>query len=77
MSFKISNNYYEQAKGLFIGSPASPCFAEIFVQRIEETSIYIMVKAPRIWLRKVNDTFTVSKYKKEETIAELNKIQGK
>ena len=77
MSFKISNNYYEQAEGLFIGSPASPCFAEIFIQRIEETSIYKMVNAPRIWLRKVDDTFTVSKYKKEETIAELNKIHGK
>ena len=77
MPFKVSNNYYEQADGLFIGSPASPCFAEIFIQRIEETSVYTMVNAPRIWLRKVDDTFTVSKYKKDETLAELNKIHEK
>ena len=77
MSFRIKNKFYNQADGLFIGSPASPCFAEIYVQRIEEASIYTMLHAPRIWLRKVDDTFTVTKYTTEQTLNELNEIHEK
>ena len=51
---------HDQADGLFIGSPASPAYAELFVQRIEEHHVYQMIHAPRIWLRKVDDTFTIS-----------------
>ncbi|XP_057305306.1 uncharacterized protein LOC130642235 [Hydractinia symbiolongicarpus] len=77
MTFKIGNKFYNQADGLFIGSPASPCFAEIYIQRIEENSIYSMLHAPRIWLRKVDDTFTVTKHKTEDTLNELNNIHSK
>ncbi|XP_057308243.1 uncharacterized protein LOC130646122 [Hydractinia symbiolongicarpus] len=66
MTFKIGNKFYNQADGLFIGSPASPCFAEIYIQRIVENSIYSMLHAPRIWLRKVEDTFTVKFTGEEE-----------
>ena len=77
MTFKISGKYYVQSDGLFIGSPASPCFAELFIQRIEEINIYKLTHAPRIWLRKVDDTFTITKHKSEDTLAELNGINGK
>ena len=60
MTFRMGNQYYDQADGLFIGSPASPAYAELFVQRIEEHHVYQMIHAPRIWLRKVDDTFTIS-----------------
>ena len=77
MTFKISGKYYVQSDGLFIGSPASPCFAELFIQRMEEINIYKLTHAPRIWLRKVDDTFTITKHKSEDTLAELNGINGK
>ncbi|XP_057308242.1 uncharacterized protein LOC130646121 [Hydractinia symbiolongicarpus] len=77
MTFKIGNKFYNQADGLFMGSPASPCFAEIYIQRIEENSIYSMLHASRIWLRKVDDTFTVTKHKTEDTLNELNNIYSK
>ena len=76
-NFKIQNNYYEQKDGLFIGSPTSPAFAEIYIQRLEEISIYRMIHAPRLWLRKVDDTFTITKSNIEDTLMELNKIHPK
>ena len=48
MTFKMNNKFYEQAADLFIGSPSSPCFAEIYIQRCEEISVYNMIHAPRI-----------------------------
>ena len=36
MSFTINQKYYNQNQGLFIGAPTSPCFAEIYIQRVEE-----------------------------------------
>ena len=75
-SFQINGKFYKQAEGLFIGSPASPAFAEIFVQRLEEISIYTMIHAPRVWLRKVDDTFVISKHSIQSTLNELNKINN-
>ena len=77
MTFEINNEFYDQADGLFIGSPCSSCFAEIFIQRLEEVSIYNMIHAPRLWLRKVDDTFTISKHSMDETLKELNTIHPK
>ena len=74
MTFQIDGKFYEQAEGLFIGSPASPCFAELFIQRLEEVNIYKMIHTPRLWLRKVDDTFTISKYNMDPTLKELNQI---
>ena len=68
MSFRIGNKYYEQADGLFIGSPASPCFAELFIQRGEQVSVYTMLHAPRIWIRKVDDTFTINNHETNDTL---------
>ncbi|XP_066925562.1 uncharacterized protein [Clytia hemisphaerica] len=70
----MGNKYYDQADGLFIGSPASPSYAELFVQRIEEHHVYQMIHAPRIWLRKVDDTFTISRHAINDTLSELNAI---
>ena len=74
MSFRIRNKYYEQADCLFIGSPESPCFAELFIQRVEEVSVYTMLHAPRIWICKVDDTFTINNHETNDTLTELNQI---
>ena len=77
MSFSCNNQYYDQKDGLFIGSPTSPAFAELYVQRVEEIHVYRMIHAPRIWFRKVDDTFVITKYDKIETINELNSFNNK
>ena len=57
--FTINCKYYNQNRGLFIGVPTSPCFAEIYIQRVEE-NIYTMLIVPPLWYRKVNDTFAIT-----------------
>ena len=73
MSFSCNNQYYEQKDGLFIGSPTSPAFAELYIERVEEIHVYRMIHAPWLWLRKVDDTFAITKYDKTEALDELNK----
>ena len=72
ISFSCNGQYFDQKDGLFIGLPTSPAFAELYIHRVEEIHAYIM-----IWLRKVDDTFVVTKYSKIETLDELNKFNCK
>ena len=74
MSFTIDQKYYNQKQGLFIGAPTSPCFAEISIQRVEENHVYTMLNAPRLWYRKVDDTFAITSHDLEEALQKLNDI---
>ena len=76
-TFEINNKFYKQLDGLFIGSPASPIFAELYIQKLEEDYIYKLNHLPRVWLRKVDDTFTITKYSIQDTLKELNNINNK
>ena len=58
----------DQKQGLFIGAPTSACFAEIYIQRVEENHVYTMLNAPRPWYRKVDDTFAITSHDFEETL---------
>ena len=40
MSFSCNSQYFDQNDGLFIGSPTSPAFAELYIQRVEEIHVY-------------------------------------
>ena len=77
MSFNIDQKYYNQNQGLFIGAPISPCFAEIYIQRVEENHIYTMLNAPRLWYRKVDNTFTITSHDLGQTLQKLNDIDQK
>ena len=55
----------------------SPAFAELYIQRVEEIHVYRMIHTSRLWLRKVEDTFVITKYDKIETLHELNKFNCK
>ena len=77
MSFSCNSQYYDQKDGLFIGSPTSPAYAELYVQRVEEIHVYRMIHAPKLWVRKVDDTFVITKYDKIETLNELNSFNNK
>ena len=43
MSFSCNGQYYDQKDGLFIGSPMSPAFAELYIQRAEKIHVYRMI----------------------------------
>ena len=77
MPFFCNGQYFDQKDGLFIGSPTSPAFAELYIQRVEEIHVYRMIHAPRLWLKKVDHTFVITKYDKLGTLHELNKFNWK
>ena len=45
MSVTVDQKYYNQRQGLFIGAPTSPCFAETYIQRVEENHVYTIFNA--------------------------------
>ena len=74
MSFTIDQKYYNQKQGLFLGAPTSPCFTEIYIQRVKKNHIYTMLNAPRLWYRKVDDTIAITSHDLWETLQKLNDI---
>ena len=74
MSFTTDQKYYNQKQGLFIGAPISPCFAEIYIQRVKENHIYTMLNAPRLWYRKTDDTIAITLHDLGESLQKLNDI---
>ena len=71
MSFSCDGQYFNQKDGLFIGSPTSPAFAQLYIQRVEEIHVYRMIHTPRLWLRKVDDTFVITNMTKEKHLMNL------
>ena len=74
MSFTIDQKYYNQKQDLFKGAPCSPCFGQIYIQRVEENHIYAILNNPRLWYRKVDDTFAITSHDLGETLKKLNDI---
>ena len=52
MYFSCNSQCYDQKDGLFIGSPTSPAYAELYVQRVEEIHVYRMIHAQSYGLEK-------------------------
>ena len=77
MSFSCNGQCFDQKDGLFIVSPTSLAFAELYIQRFEEIHVYRMIHTPRLLLRKADDTFVITKYDKIETLHEFNKFNCK
>ena len=71
MSFTIDQKYYNQKQGFFIGAPTSPCFTKIYIQRVSEKHFSTMLNAPRLWYRKVDDTFAITSHDLGETLQKL------
>ena len=74
MQSNILQKYCNQKQGLFIGARTSPCFAEIYIQRVEENHVYTMLNTLRLWYRRVDDTFAITSHDLEETLQMLNDI---
>ena len=74
MYFRVEDRYFEQKDGLFIGSPSSPPFGELYLQKLEREYIFSKPEPPKLWLRKVDDTFVVTKQDPQIMLSELNNI---
>ena len=57
--FQYNGKHYKQLHGTAMGSPASVVVAEIAMQNIEEQALSTYTKTLPLWLRYVDDTFTV------------------
>ena len=57
--FEFDGEFYEQLKGAPMGSPISGFIAEVIMQRLERTILPTL--EPKIWVRYVDDTFTIIK----------------
>ena len=77
MSFSCNNQYYVRKDELFIRSPSSPTFVELYIQRVEEIHVYRMIHTPRLWLRMIDVTFVITRYDKVETHDEITKFSCK
>ena len=62
-----------QSKARFINRwRNSPCFAEIYIQIVEENHIYTMLNASRLWYRKVDITFAIASHDLGEKLQKWN-----
>ena len=57
----VEGNHFEQKYGLFIGSPFSPPFMELYLQKLERECTFSQNRNPsKLWLRKVDVTKELS-----------------
>ena len=71
MSISCNYQYYDHKNRLFTGSPTILAFAELYIQRVEEIHVYRMIHTPCLWLRKIDDTFCITKYDKKKHLINL------
>ncbi len=57
--FLYNNKFYQQSQGAAMGSPLSPIFANIFMEFLEDIALQTANIKPSLWLRYVDDTFTL------------------
>ena len=69
-SFQFREQHYELTDGLPMGSPASPCVANIFIAQLEQKAIASFLSPPKLWLRFVDDVFSILKKNAVENLLE-------
>ena len=71
LSIFIDQKYYNQKQGLVVGALISPCFTEIYIQRVEENHVYTMLNTSRLWQKKVDNTFAITSHDLGKTLQDL------
>ena len=73
--FIYNGAYYQQTHGAAMGSPISPLVANCYMEQFEEVAISTALHPPSLWLRYVDDTFTIlHEYDVEESAEHMSSI---
>ena len=63
LHFSFNGRFFQQVDGVAMGSPLGPVIANIFMAELEEQLVPTLGEKMSIWLRFVDDTFTLIKEK--------------
>ena len=75
--FTFRGKFYKQTNGLPMGNPLSPFLSDLFMSKIE-TSLKQQEVLPNLWVRYVDDVFTIIKKDKlQNTLEKINKAHQK
>ena len=66
--FRFRNKYYYLEDGLPMGSPASQAIANIFMCKFEQNALSSFTHSPKVWLRFVDDVFSIVKKSQVENL---------
>ena len=74
MYFSFQDQFYEQVKGVAMGSPVSPIVANLYMDYFEQKALRT-APTPRLWHRYVDDTFVIHKeIHKQEFLQHINSV---
>ena len=72
--FSFQDQFYEQVKGVAMGSPVSPIVVNLYMEHFEQKAL-ITAPTPRFWHRYVDDTFVIQKeIHKQDFLQHINNV---
>ena len=73
--FSFQGQFFEQVKGVTMGSPVSPIVANLYMEHFEQKTLKYFSPPPRFWHRFVDDTFVIHKeVNKNDFLQHINSV---